>query len=98
MQKPSDQWKKLRRAALDRARRNIVEPLEPIHTTLLVASAIYLIGYLRLTFAVQPPEFTWFSGAFIFAVALSGLLVPFLTGSVITLQFAERRFTKLIEE
>lgn len=98
MQKQSDHWKKLRRAALQRARRNIVEPLEPLHTVLLVASALYLIGFLRLTFVGEPNDFTLMSGAAIFAVALSGLLLPVLTGSVITLQFAERRFAKLIEE
>ncbi|WP_300058492.1 hypothetical protein [uncultured Roseobacter sp.] len=98
MQKPSDQWKKLRRAALERARRSIVEPLNTLYMGLLAASAVYLIGFLRLTFAGQPDGFTLISGAAILTFGLSGLLLPILTGSVITLQFAERRFAKLIEE
>ncbi|WP_340244750.1 hypothetical protein [Sulfitobacter pontiacus] len=98
MQKPSDNWKKLRRATLERARRNAVEPLEPLYTVLLVASALYLIGFLRLSFGGQPHDFTLISGAAIFAVALSGILVPILSGSVITLRLADRQLNKLIEE
>ena len=47
MQIPSDQWKKLRRAALERARRKMIEPLEVVHLALLGASALYLVGFLR---------------------------------------------------
>ncbi len=98
MQKPSDQWKKLRRATLERARRNVIDPLEPLHTVLLAASALYLIGFFRLSFTGQPYEFTWISGAAIFVVALSGLLVPILTGSVLTLQFIHRKLETLASE
>ncbi|UWR22623.1 hypothetical protein [Sulfitobacter sp. S190] len=96
MKKPSNKWKKLRRAALERARRNIVEPLEPLHMVLLATNALYLIGFLRLTFAGQPYDFTWISGAGILAMAFFGLLVPILTGSVLTLHFASRRFDRLM--
>ena len=96
MQKPSDQWKKLRRVTLERTRRNIVEPLEPLHLVLLATSALYLIGFLRLTFAGQPYDFTWISGAGILTMALSGVLVPILTGSVLTLHFTSRRLDRLM--
>ncbi|WP_299374918.1 hypothetical protein [uncultured Tateyamaria sp.] len=96
MQKPSDQWKKLRQATLERARRNIVETLEPLHAILLAASALYLIGFLRLTFASQPQDFTWITGAGVLAIALSGFLLPILTGSVLTLHFTSRRLDRLM--
>ena len=96
MQKPSDQWKKLRRAALERARRNMIEPLEFVHLALLGASVLYLAGFLRLNLFGQTGEFSLASGAFILLAAAAGLLVPVLTGSVLTLRFADRRLARLI--
>ncbi|WP_299047234.1 hypothetical protein [uncultured Tateyamaria sp.] len=96
MQKPSDQWKKLRCAALERARRNMIEPLEVVHLALLGASALYLAGFLRLNLFAQTDEFSWASGAFVLVAATAGLLVPVLTGSVLTLRFADRRLARLI--
>jgi hypothetical protein len=98
MQKPSDQWKKLRRAVLERARRNMIEPLEVVHLALLGASALYLTGYLRLSLFAQNGEFSLASGAFILLVAAAGLLVPVLTGSALTLHFTDRRLGKLLSE
>lgn len=98
MQKPSDQWKKLRRAALERARRNMIEPLEAVHLALLGASALYLAGFLRLNLFGQNGEFSLVSGAFILLVAAAGLIVPVLTGSALTLHFADRRLGKLLRE
>lgn len=98
MQKPSDQWKKLRRAALERARRNMIEPLEVVHLALLSASGLYLAGFLRLNLFGQNGEFSLASGAFILLVAAAGLLVPVLTGSALTLHFTDRRLGKLLRE
>lgn len=98
MQKPSDQWKKLRRAALERARRNMIEPLEVVHLALLGASALYLAGFLRLNLFVQNGEFSLASGAFILLAAAAGLLVPVLTGSALTLHLADRRLGNLLRE
>ena len=98
MQKPSDQWKKLRRATLERARRKTIEPLEFVHFTLLGASALYLAGFLRLSFFNQPGEYTLIAGGFVLAVAFAGFLVPFLTGSALTLHFAGKRFDRLLDE
>ncbi|WP_299502481.1 hypothetical protein [uncultured Roseobacter sp.] len=96
MQKPSDHWKKLRRAALERARRNMIEPLEVVPLALLGASALYLVGFLRLNLFGQNGEFSLASGAFVLLAAAAGLLVPVLTGSVLTLRFADRRLARLI--
>ncbi|WP_299147251.1 hypothetical protein [uncultured Tateyamaria sp.] len=98
MQKPSDQWKKLRRAALERARRNMIEPLEVVHLALLGASALYLAGFLRLNLFGQTDEFSLASGAFVLLAAAGGLLVPVLTGSALTLHFADRRLGQLLRE
>jgi hypothetical protein len=98
MRKPNDNWKKLRRAALERARRNISEPFEPAYLALLGASALYLVGFLRLTFASQQSEYTWIAGCFVLAVAIAGLLVPFLTGSVLALYLADKRLGRLLSE
>jgi len=98
MQKPSDQWKKLRRAALERARRKMIEPLEVVHAALLGTSALYLAGFLRLSFFSQSNEYNLIAGALVLAVAVSGLLVPVLTGSALTLHFAEKRLERLLDE
>ena len=98
MQKPSDQWKKLRRAALERARHNMIEPLGVVHLALLGASALCLAGFLRLSLFVQNGEFSLASGAFILLAAAAGLLVPVLTGSALTLHFTDRRLGKLLRE
>ena len=95
MQPPSDNWKKLRRASLERARRNMIEPLEAVYAALLVVSALYLVGFLSLTFASQPGEYTLLAGAYISIVAVAGVLVPILTGSALTLRFADRRWRNL---
>ena len=42
MQKPSDQWKKLRQATLERAYRKLAQPLEPVLLLLLICSSVYL--------------------------------------------------------
>ena len=98
MQRPSEKWKKLRSAALERARRNVIEPLEVVHLALVGASALYLAGFLRLNVFGQTGEFSMASGAFILLAAAGGLLVPVLTGSALTLHFADRRLGKLLRE
>jgi len=98
MQKPSDNWKKVRRAALERARRNMIGPLEVIHLALLGASALYLAGFLRFNLFGQTGDFSLASGAFVLLVAVAGLLVPVLTGSALTLHFTDRRLGKLLRE
>jgi len=98
MQRPSEIWNKLRKASLERARRNLIEPLEPVYLALLGASALYLAGFLNLTFAGQPSEYTLFSGACISIVALAGVLVPFLTGSALTLRLTDQRWRNLFDD
>ncbi len=97
MQKPSDQWKKLRRAALERARRKMIEPLQVVHLALLGASTLYLAGFLRLNYLSQSNEYNFVAGAFVLAVAVSGFLVPVLTGSALTLHLADKRLGRLLD-
>ncbi len=96
MQKPTDQWKKLRRAALEPARRNMIEPLEVVHLALLGASTLYLAGFLRLHLFGQTGEFSLAYGVFVLLIAAAGLLVPVLTGSALTLHLTNRRLRKLL--
>lgn len=98
MQKPSENWKRLRRSALERARRNTIKPLEPLCKVYIGASALFLVGFLRFRFMDQPTEFIWFEGASIIAVAIAGALIPILFGSVLTLHFADRKLERLLSE
>ena len=98
MQRSSDQWKKLRRAVLERARRKMIEPLEVVHLALVGTNVLYLAGFLHLNLFNQPSEYTLTAGGFVFAVAVAGLLVPVLTGSALTLYFADKRLRGLLVE
>ena len=98
MQKPSENWKRLRRSALERARRNTIEPLEPLCKVYMGASALFLVGFVRFRFMDQPAEFTWFAGAFVIAVTIAGALLPILLSSMLTLHFADRKLERLISE
>ena len=98
MQKPSESWKRLRRSALERARRNTIEPLERLCKVYMGASVLFLVGFLRFRFMDHPTELTWFTGASIIAVAMAGALLPILFGSVLTLHFADRKLERLISE
>jgi hypothetical protein len=85
-------------AALDRARRSALEPLNvlyPIHAT---ACLCYLGGFFRFQFFETNGNFTLLSASLLLIVAVCGVLVPILTGSVFTLLYADRRLNKLIEE
>ncbi len=96
MQEPSDNWHKLRNAALERAERTTVDPLLPIYRTHLFVCVFYLAGFLHLTFFDYGHGFTWIAGFLVVCVAFFGALVPFLTGSLLTLRFTHQRFRELL--
>lgn len=98
MQKPSDNWKRLRRAVLERVHQDTIERLEPIFMVYLIASAVYLAGFLHFNFIHQPLEYSWLAGVTIISVAISGVLVTLLTGSVLTLFLTSKRLERLINE
>lgn len=98
MQKPSKNWKRIRRAALERGQRTAINPLSPLYDVYLGVSALYLAGFLHFNFFDYSIEFTWFKACLIICVAVAGALVPVLTGSVLTLHFASKRLERLIAE
>ena len=98
MQKPSDSWKRIRRAALERGRRAAIDPLSPLYDVYLGVSALYLAGFLHFSFFANGTDFSWFTACLIVGVAVAGALVPLLTGSVLTLHFASKKLERLIAE
>ncbi len=97
MQEPSNNWKRIRRAALERARRSAIDPLSPIYIVYLGVSALYLAGFSYFYFFDQSTEFSLLTACLIICVAVSGTLVPVLTGSVLTLRFTSQRLTRLAD-
>jgi len=98
MQEPSKKWKLIRRAALEHAFRKFEKPLEPLLIFLLICSSIYLSGFIGLAIGEQIQAFNLLSGFAVSAVAISGLLVPFVLVSAITLFLATRNLRNLLEE
>ncbi|MEH6645271.1 hypothetical protein [Sulfitobacter sp.] len=95
MQSPSDNWKRIRRAALERAQRNAIDPLSPLYNIYSGVSALYLAGFLHFNFFDYSTDFNWFTACLIICVAVAGALVPVLTGSVLTLHFITVKFERL---
>ena len=98
MQPPSNKWKRIRRAALERAQRTAIDPLSPLYDLYVGVCALYLAGFVHFTFFDYGTEFSWFTACLIVCVALAGALVPVLTGSVLTLHFAGKKMERLIGE
>ncbi len=98
MNGPSNNWLSARRAVLDRAERKVFGPLSPLFTIYAVVCVYYVIGALRFQFFDQTVTFTWIEAIQILTVAVAGLLVPVLTGSVMMLHFTGRRLQMLAEE
>ena len=98
MQPPSDNWKRIRRAALERAQRTAIDPLSPLFDLYLGVCAVYLAGFLHFKFFDYGTDFSWFTACLIICVAVAGALVPLLTGSVLTLHFARKNLERLIAE
>ena len=98
MQKPSDQWKKLRRSTLERARRKTVEPLEALYLAHLAVSVMYLAGFLWLSMTEGPQQFTIWASASILLISFAGIFVPILFGSVLVLRITDWRIERLLAE
>jgi hypothetical protein len=98
MQKPSENWKRIRRAALERAQRTVIDPLSPLYNIYLGVSALYLAGFLHFNFFDNGTDFTWFTACLIISVAIAGALVPVLLGAVLTLHFTTSRLQKMVSE
>lgn len=98
MQPPSDNWKQIRRAALERARRRAIEPLLPLYTIYVCVCVCYLAGFLRFQFFEIPAEIQWLTALQLIIVVTTGALVPILTGSVVATHFSDTRLQKLADE
>ena len=98
MEKPSKEWQLLRRATLERAKKNTVQALSPIYSAFFLASFIYLACFSLLFFGGAPTQFTWLLGSFVIAAAISGLILPVLTGAALTLYFTHKKLEYLVNE
>ncbi len=95
MNKASKRWNMLRHSVLERTRREVIEPLDPLYPILLGTSVFYLIGLGRLSLAQQTTEYSVLATIMIIAIAAAGLALPFLTGAVLTLRAADRKLERL---
>lgn len=95
MNKASKRWNMLRHSVLERIRREMIEPFEPLYLTFLGTSVFYLIGLGQLSLAQQPTEYSVLAAISIIAIATAGLALPFLTGAVLTLRAADRKLERL---
>jgi hypothetical protein len=98
MNGPSKNLKNMKRAALERAQRTAVEPFEALYTIYVAVCVYYFVGFLRFKYFDHTTTFTLIESVQIVTVALSGLLILPLTGSVLTLHFASQRLKKLVNE
>ena len=98
MDKPSANWQKIRLATLDRARRTTTEPFAPLYTIYAGVCVCYLVGFIRFQFFDTAKDLNWITALQLFFVGISGALVPVLTGSVLTMYFADLRLQRLMKD
>jgi hypothetical protein len=98
MNKPTRKWKCIRSAVLERARRTAIEPLETLFTVHAAVCIYYFVGALRFQLFDHSAAFTLIESIQLLTVAVAGVLVPILTGSVLTLHIASRRLQSLERE
>lgn len=95
MEKPSKEWKCMRLAVLERTRRTAIEPLEALFSVHAVVCVYYVVGCLYFQLVDHSATFTMIEAIQLLTVAFAGLLVPILTGSVLTLHFASQKLLRL---
>jgi hypothetical protein len=98
MKKPSKEWKCMRLAVLERARRTAIEPLEAIFAIHAAVCVYYVVGCLYFQLFDHSPAFSVIEALQLLSVAIAGVLVPILTGAVFTLHFADRKLRRLANE
>lgn len=98
MERPSKSWQNGRKAALERAKRKIIDPLEPLFAIYAAVCMFFVVGSLRFRFFEFSADFTWIEAIQVILVAFAGIMVPILTGSVLIVQLASRRLQKLAGE
>lgn len=98
MKGPSKKWKSIRRAVLERAQRSAIRPLETLFTIHAAVCVYYVVGCLCLKYFDYTANFTLIEAAQVLTVAISGFLVPVLTGSVVTLHLTSRRLKEMAND
>ncbi|MGR3702462.1 MAG: hypothetical protein ACU0A4_10265 [Paracoccaceae bacterium] len=76
----------------------MIDPLTPLHTVYFGACVCYLAGLVRFQFFDPSTGFTLITATQLLIVAIAGAVVPILTGSVLTLHLANRKFQRLMAE
>lgn len=98
MENPSRNWNSIRQAVLERARRSAIDPLESLFRIHAAVCIYYVFGCMYFQLFDRPETFSLIESLQLLTVALAGILVPVLTGSVFTLHFASERLQKLANE
>ncbi|WP_439104535.1 hypothetical protein [Celeribacter marinus] len=98
MNKPSKKWQQIRRATLDRVRRQVITPMQPITTLFVATVLLYSAGFVRLSILAETGQtYTWIDALQILGTAVSGLLLLILSGAVMTLGFMSMRLAKVAQ-
>ncbi|MFT6451746.1 MAG: hypothetical protein ACJA06_001232 [Halocynthiibacter sp.] len=98
MKKPSKQWQQARRATLDRARRQVIDPMQPLTTLFVATFLLYSAGFVRLNMLAETGQnYTWLDALQILGTAVSGLLLLILSGAVMTLGIMSMRLAKVAQ-
>ena len=99
MNEPSKQWQQIRRATLDRARRQVIDPMQPLITLFVATVLLYSAGFVRLNMLAETGQnYTWLDALQILGTAVSGLLLLILSGAVMTLGFVSTRLGVVARE
>lgn len=98
MNKPSKQWQQIRRATLERARRQVIDPMQPLTTLFVATVLLYSAGFVRLNILAKTGQnYTWLDALQILGTAVSSLLLLILSGAVMTLGFMSMRLAKVAQ-
>jgi hypothetical protein len=98
MQKPTDNWKRTRRAALERVQRTVFDPFSPIFGCYLGACVLYLVAFLHFSVFDHGIGLNYFTASLAICAVIAGALVPVLSGSVAVLYYANKKLDRLICE
>ncbi|MEM5469856.1 MAG: hypothetical protein ACSHWZ_18795 [Sulfitobacter sp.] len=98
MNEPSKQWQQIRRATLDRVRRQVIDPMQPLTTLFVTTVLLYSAGFVRLNMLAETGQnYTWLDALQILGTAVSGLLLLILSGAVMTLGFMSTKLAKVAQ-
>jgi hypothetical protein len=70
---------------LERAQRTAIDPLSPLYDLYVGVCAMYLASFLHLNLFEHGTDLNLYAACLVIFVAITGILVPVLTGSILTL-------------